>query len=92
MFPFYARFRSAIARNVFDATPILSHESHRSPPSRWEKIPIGRLSVLFLQPHRLTTTGTVTGDGKRFLDAVLVGQSGPRQFTVVLNWQAGLKK
>jgi hypothetical protein len=31
-------------------------------------------------------------DGKRFLVAVPVSQSGPQQFTVVLNWQAGLKK
>ena len=34
----------------------------------------------------------VTGDGKRFLVAVPVSQSGPQQFTVVQNWQAGLKK
>ena len=34
----------------------------------------------------------VTGDGKRFLVPVPVAQTGPQQFTVVLNWQAGLKK
>jgi Tol biopolymer transport system component/predicted Ser/Thr protein kinase len=34
----------------------------------------------------------MTGDGKRFLVSVPVSQSGPQQFTVVLNWQAGLKK
>jgi eukaryotic-like serine/threonine-protein kinase len=37
-------------------------------------------------------TPAVTGDGKRFLVAVPVIQSGPQQFTVVLNWPAGLKK
>jgi Tol biopolymer transport system component len=34
---------------------------------------------------------SVSGDGKRFLFEVPVYQ-GPEQFTVVLNWQAGLKK
>jgi hypothetical protein len=34
----------------------------------------------------------VAGDGKRFLVAVPVSQSGAQQFTVVLNWPAGLKK
>jgi len=34
----------------------------------------------------------VTGDGKRFLVAVPVSQIGPQQLTVVVNWQAGLKK
>ena len=38
------------------------------------------------------TTGTPAGDGKRFLIGVPAGQNGPQQFTVVLNWQAGLKK
>jgi hypothetical protein len=33
-----------------------------------------------------------TADAKRFLAAVPVSQSGPQQFTVVQNWQAGLKK
>jgi Tol biopolymer transport system component len=37
-------------------------------------------------------TPAVTGDGKRLLVAVPVLQSGPQQFTVVLNWPAGLKK
>jgi hypothetical protein len=32
----------------------------------------------------------VTADGKRFLG--LSGNGGPQPFTVVLNWQAGLKK
>jgi Tol biopolymer transport system component/predicted Ser/Thr protein kinase len=36
--------------------------------------------------------GTPAADGKRFLLAVPVNQSGPQQFTVVQNWQAGLKK
>jgi hypothetical protein len=34
----------------------------------------------------------VTADEKRFLADVDAGQSGPAQFTVVLNWQAALKK
>ena len=38
------------------------------------------------------TVVTITADGKRVLASVPVGQSGPQQFTVVLNWQAGLKK
>jgi eukaryotic-like serine/threonine-protein kinase len=33
-----------------------------------------------------------TADGKRFLVGVPFRQSGPQQITVVLNWQAGLKK
>jgi eukaryotic-like serine/threonine-protein kinase len=37
-------------------------------------------------------TGTTTADGNRFLIAVPVNQGGPQQFTVVQNWQAGLKK
>jgi tRNA A-37 threonylcarbamoyl transferase component Bud32/dipeptidyl aminopeptidase/acylaminoacyl peptidase len=36
--------------------------------------------------------GAIAGDGKRFLVALPVAQSAPQQFTVVLNWQAGLKK
>jgi hypothetical protein len=38
------------------------------------------------------TAADVTADGKRFLIAVSINQSGPQQFTVVLNWQAALKK
>jgi len=34
----------------------------------------------------------VASDGKKFLAPVPVVQSGPQQFTVVQNWQAGLKK
>jgi Tol biopolymer transport system component len=34
----------------------------------------------------------VSGDGKRFFAARPVGQGGPQQFTVVMNWQAELKK
>jgi Tol biopolymer transport system component len=34
----------------------------------------------------------VTADGQRFLFAVPTGQGTPSPFTVVLNWQAGLKK
>jgi serine/threonine protein kinase/Tol biopolymer transport system component len=43
-------------------------------------------------PATTNYSPAVTGDGKRFLVAVPAGQSGPQLFTVVLNWQAGLKK
>ena len=36
--------------------------------------------------------GEPEGDGKRFLFAVPVEQTAPQPFTVVLNWQAELKK
>lgn len=48
--------------------------------------------TLFQLPTPPATNPAVTGDGKRFLVPLPVGQSGPLQFTVVLNWQAGLKK
>jgi eukaryotic-like serine/threonine-protein kinase len=48
--------------------------------------------TLFQMPAGMLYSPAVTGDGKRFLVAGPVGQSGPQQFTVVLNWQAGLKK
>jgi hypothetical protein len=35
---------------------------------------------------------TISGDGKLILATVPIGQVGPQQFTVVQNWQAGLKK
>ena len=34
-------------------------------------------------------SGTMTRDGERVLLAVPAGQSGPMQFTIVENWQAG---
>jgi Tol biopolymer transport system component/predicted Ser/Thr protein kinase len=46
---------------------------------------------LFQSPAGVTT-GTPAADGKRFLLTVPVSESGPQQFTVVQNWQAGLKK
>jgi hypothetical protein len=33
-----------------------------------------------------------TADGKRFLVAVPKSSSGPESYTVILNWQTGLKK
>jgi hypothetical protein len=49
--------------------------------------------ALFQFPVGVSTRSlAVTGDGKRFLAVAPVGQVGPPQFTVVLNWQAGLKK
>ncbi len=48
-------------------------------------------------PHRLFPRpkgwlGEPEGDGKRFLFAVPVEQTAPQPFTMVLNWQAELKK
>jgi Tol biopolymer transport system component/predicted Ser/Thr protein kinase len=48
--------------------------------------------MLFQLPVALGAPPAVSGDGKRFLVATPVAQSGPQQFTVVQNWQAGLKK
>jgi len=48
--------------------------------------------VLFQFPTATNTPPAVSNDGKRFLVAMPVSQSGPQQFTVVLNWQAALKK
>jgi Tol biopolymer transport system component len=48
--------------------------------------------MLFQWPAVLGFLPAATGDGKRFLVAVPVSQSGPQQITVVLNWQAGLRK
>ncbi len=47
--------------------------------------------TLFQAPAA-TAVGSPTADFKRFLLAVPVAQGGPPQFTVVQNWQAGLKK
>jgi hypothetical protein len=38
------------------------------------------------------TTFDMTGDGKRFFSGVPVEQGAQAPFTVVLNWQADLKK
>jgi eukaryotic-like serine/threonine-protein kinase len=48
--------------------------------------------VLFQLPSVPGIPPAVAADGKRFLAAVPVVQSGPQQFTVVQNWQAGLRK
>jgi len=48
--------------------------------------------ILFQLPAAASTPPAVTGDGKRFLGAMPVSQSGRPQFTVVQNWQAELKK
>jgi eukaryotic-like serine/threonine-protein kinase len=44
------------------------------------------------QPSVSVTEGDYTVDGKRFLFLAPVGQTAQAPFTVVLNWQAGLKK
>jgi hypothetical protein len=48
-------------------------------------------------PHRLFSapgvpTADLTADAKRFLYASFEGANAPTPFTIVLNWQAGLKK
>jgi len=43
-------------------------------------------------PQPGVTVGDYTVDGKRFLFLAPVEQTGQAPFTVVLNWQAGLKK
>jgi serine/threonine protein kinase len=48
--------------------------------------------MLFPLPAALGAPPAVSADGKRFLVPVPVAQSGPQQFTIVQNWQAGLKK
>jgi Tol biopolymer transport system component len=48
--------------------------------------------MLFQLPAVTNALPAVTVDGKRLLVALPVGQTGPQQFTVVQNWQAGLKK
>jgi Tol biopolymer transport system component/predicted Ser/Thr protein kinase len=48
--------------------------------------------VLFQLPAAQPSPPAVAGDGKRVLAVLPVGQSGPQQFTVVQNWQAGLRK
>jgi eukaryotic-like serine/threonine-protein kinase len=48
--------------------------------------------MLFQLPVPARSVPAVTADGKRFLVAVPVGQSGGQQFTVVENWHAGLKQ
>jgi len=50
-------------------------------------------TFLFQAPQQpATTEGDYTVDGKRFLFFSPVVQTGQVPFTVVLNWQAGLKK
>jgi eukaryotic-like serine/threonine-protein kinase len=53
---------------------------HSSPAKALGKLPLGADPV------------DITPDGKRVLAKVPVGQSGPQQFTVVQNWQVGLRK
>jgi Tol biopolymer transport system component len=48
--------------------------------------------MLFQVPAALSSPPAATGDGKRFLVVIPAGQSGPPPFTVVQNWQAGLRK
>jgi Tol biopolymer transport system component len=55
----------------------------------------GAPKALFQVPRRVTTLiehWDFTSDGKRFLFPAPAAQTAPAPFTVVLNWQAGLKK
>jgi len=52
-----------------------------------------RPKLLFQAPRQPAfTEGDYTIDGKRFLFLASVGKTGQAPFTVILNWQAGLKK
>ena len=53
---------------------------HASPAKALGQVPAGATAV------------DITTDGKLVLATVPVNQSGPQQFTVVLNWQAALRK
>ena len=53
-------------------------------------MPPGQAISLF--PAPLRDHWDATPDGQRFLFAIPVGQQVIAPFTVVLNWQAGLKK
>ncbi len=53
-------------------------------------LPFGEPKALFKRLEAIT--GDVAGDGKRILAALPAAQSTPAPFTVVLNWQAALKK
>jgi Tol biopolymer transport system component len=53
----------------------------------------GTAKLLFQAPQQPSVTvGDYTVDGKRFLFLAPEGQTAQAPFTVVLNWQAGLKK
>jgi Tol biopolymer transport system component len=67
-----------------DRATIMSAEITTKPA--FESLP-GK--VLFQLPAGVTTGA---GGGNRLLVAVPVTQSGPQQFTVVMNWQAGLRR
>jgi Tol biopolymer transport system component len=53
----------------------------------------GAPEVLFqVPPQQSRVTGMYTADGKHFLFPVSASQTAQAPFTVILNWQAGLKK
>jgi hypothetical protein len=53
----------------------------------------GTPKLLFQAPQQPSfTVGDYTVDGKRFLFLAPAEQTGQAPFTVVLNWQSGLKK
>jgi hypothetical protein len=58
----------------------------------WPAFQSSAPKTLFSLPAGVIWFSAVTGDGKRFLVPVPSSQGAPMQFTVVLNWQAGLKK
>ncbi len=69
-----------------DLKTILSAEINTKPAFRDSPA-----KVLFQLPVSVRAAAA-TADVKRFLVALPVAQSGPQQFTVVQNWQTGLKK
>jgi hypothetical protein len=81
--PALARRRQGADLGVSRSAEIISFKPvfESSPP----RVPFQLPSVPSIPP-------AVASDGKKFLAAVPVVQSGPQQFTVVLNWQAALKK
>jgi hypothetical protein len=58
--------------------------------SRGDEFGAGTPTPLFQTPSG-AIGGDVTADGKRFLLIAPLGSSGTVPFTVVLNWQTGLK-
>jgi Tol biopolymer transport system component len=50
------------------------------------------LAPIFAPPNTNTTRYSVTADGKRFVIVCTDGSQAPTSITVILNWQAGLRK
>jgi len=68
-------------RTVMSAAIVTKPLFQVSPPETLFELPLG-----------VAIPPAVTADGQRFLADLLVGQNSAQPFTVVLNWQAALKK